>query len=89
MGTAEEEPAGPGNGPRPLKEIVPPRAVLTELARGFLLVHETDRAHAARFAQSFLKEQIGAAPVARPGAVERISTVQRGVAAALRDRPSP
>ncbi len=42
-----------------IREIVPPRAVLTELARGFLLVHETNPARAVRFAETFLKERAG------------------------------
>ena len=43
-----------------LEEVVPPRAVLTELARGFLLVHESNPERARRFAQTFLREQSGA-----------------------------
>jgi hypothetical protein len=39
-----------------LREIVPARAVLTELARGFLLEHQTNPARAVRFAETFLKE---------------------------------
>ncbi len=46
------------------REIVPARAVLTELARGFLLVRELDRDRAVRFAATFLREQ--AEPVAPP-----------------------
>jgi len=42
-----------------IREVVPARAVLTELARGFLLVHETDRAQAVQFATTFLKERAG------------------------------
>jgi len=51
-------------GPEALHEVVPARAVLTELARGFLLVREADRERAIRFAVTFLKER--AEPVARP-----------------------
>jgi hypothetical protein len=39
-----------------LKRVVPGRAVLTELARGFLLVHESNPGRAVRFAETFLKE---------------------------------
>jgi len=39
-----------------LRSIVPGRAVLTELARGFLLVHESNPGRAVRFAAGFLKE---------------------------------
>jgi hypothetical protein len=40
-------------------EIVPARAVLTELARGFLLEHQSNPGHAVRFAEGFLREQAG------------------------------
>jgi len=52
-----------------IHEIVPARAVLTELARGFLLVRENDRARAVRFAATFLRER--AEPVPRPAPVPR------------------
>jgi hypothetical protein len=39
-----------------VEEVVPARAVLTELARGFLLVREKDRERAVRFALTFLRE---------------------------------
>ncbi len=42
-----------------IRAIVPPRAVLTELARGFLLVHASNRERAVRFAETFLREQAG------------------------------
>lgn len=42
-----------------IRAVVPPRAVLTELARGFLLVHESNPERARRFAETFLKEQTG------------------------------
>jgi hypothetical protein len=46
-----------------IAEIVPARAVLTELARGFLMVNAGDPERAKQFASSFLREQVG-----RPGA---------------------
>jgi hypothetical protein len=47
-----------------LRTVVPARAVLTELARGFLLVHESNPGRAVRFAETFLREHAGsAAPV--------------------------
>ncbi len=46
------------------REVVPARAVLTELARGFLLVREVDRERAVRFAATFLREH--AEPTTRP-----------------------
>ncbi|MCI4330170.1 MAG: hypothetical protein L3K01_03975 [Thermoplasmata archaeon] len=74
----------------PLDAVVPPRAVLTELARGFLMVHEVNPESARRFAQTFLKEQAGTPPVP-PKVVpaERLASVRRGVVAALRERGSP
>jgi hypothetical protein len=42
-----------------IRAVVPPRAVLTELARGFLLVHQSNPARAVRFAETFLKEHVG------------------------------
>ena len=72
---------------RPLEEVVPPRAVLTELARGFLLVQQSDPAHAARFARSFLKERMGPTVPDRVVAREQLPNVRRGVAAALREPP--
>jgi len=55
------EPEGSGDAPsgrneRPIREVVPGRAVLTELARGFLLVHESNPGRAVRFAETFLRE---------------------------------
>jgi len=85
MGSSGDRRRGEPPVVRPLPEVVPARAVLTELARGFLLVHQSDPAHAARFARSFLKEQNGG-PSAGPGfAPERVPMVRRGVAAALQD----
>jgi hypothetical protein len=51
---------------RPIREVVPGRAVLTELARGFLLVHESNPDRAVRFAETFLRE------CAAAGSPERI-----------------
>ena len=42
-----------------LREIVPARAVLTELARGFLLAQQSHPERAVRFAETFLKECSG------------------------------
>jgi hypothetical protein len=42
-----------------IDEVVPARAVLTELARGFLLVHQSDPDRALRFATTFLQERAG------------------------------
>jgi hypothetical protein len=59
----------PASAPDPdqeIHEVVPARAVLTELARGFLLVREKDRERAVRFAMTFLRERAGPATPARP-----------------------
>jgi hypothetical protein len=74
-----------------IREVIPARAVLTELARGFLLVRENDRARALRFAVTFLKEQADAprpAPLAYPSA----PWAQRGLGRVSRgavERPDP
>jgi hypothetical protein len=56
-----------------IEEVVPARAVLTELARGFLLVQETDPAQAVRFAVTFLKERAGRTPPTRVESVHRVT----------------
>jgi hypothetical protein len=58
---------------RTLEEVVPARAVLTELARGFLLVHESNPDRARVFAKTFLLEQAGAAPEARAEPVRKVT----------------
>lgn len=67
---------GPAARPRApdekeLLEVVPTRAVLTELARGFLLVRDSNPDGAVRFAATFLRERAGAP---RP---ERVETVPK------------
>ncbi len=47
------------------RAVVPARAVLTELARGFLLVHQSNPDRAVRFAETFLRECTGAVPPSR------------------------
>jgi len=56
-----------------IEEVVPTRAVLTELARGFLLVQNTDRAQAVRFAATFLREQAGRPAPAHVESVHRVT----------------
>jgi len=56
-----------------IEEVVPARAVLTELARGFLLVQQTDPAQAVRFASTFLKERSGRSPPERVESVHRVT----------------
>jgi hypothetical protein len=57
---------------RTLFEVVPAPAVLTELARGFLLLRDSDPDRAVRFAATFLKERSG---VARPERVEAVPKI--------------
>jgi len=72
----------------PLDEIVPPRAVLTELARGFLLSQDADPERAKRFATSFLRERAGPPGPGRIVPMNRRPTVHRGVDA-TRDGTTP
>jgi hypothetical protein len=74
----------------PLDDVVPPRAVLTELARGFLMSQGSDPESARRFAQTFLKEQAGPAPPpSRVVPAERLAYVRRGIVGALREKGPP
>jgi hypothetical protein len=72
----------PSNGETPgsfdeevhqIEEVVPTRAVLTELARGFLLSHESDRDQAVKFATTFLKERAGRCPPTRVESVHNVT----------------
>ena len=58
---------------RSLEEVVPARAVLTELARGFLLVHESNPDRARVFARTFLQEREGAMAEARAEPVRKVT----------------
>ena len=73
--------------PRPLAEIVPARAVLTELARGFLLAQSADPERAKRFASTFLREQTTRPGPGRIVPINRQPAVRRGVDA-FADRDS-
>lgn len=68
---------------RPLAEIVPARAVLTELARGFLLAQDADPERAKRFAASFLRERAGPPGPGRIVPMNRRPTVHRGIDATI------
>ena len=74
-----DEPPAPGS----LEDIVPPRAVLTELARGFLMAQSADPERAKRFASSFLREQSGHPTPGRIVPLNRLPTVRRGIDSAL------
>jgi hypothetical protein len=56
MGSAEPPDVSPDEEIETLRRVVPARAVLTELARGFLLVQQSNPGRAVRFAEGFLKE---------------------------------
>ncbi|HXW66850.1 MAG TPA: hypothetical protein VEL82_03085 [Thermoplasmata archaeon] len=65
MGAAREKADREKTGLEAIREVVPGRAVLTELARGFLLVQESNRERAVQFAATFLRECTGTAPPER------------------------
>ena len=69
----EESPGSFDAEVKAIEEVVPTRAVLTELARGFLLVQDTDRAQAVRFATTFLKECAGRSPPTRVESVRSVT----------------
>jgi hypothetical protein len=62
---------------------IPARAVLTELARGFLLTHDSDPDRASRFAVTFLRERAGRAVPERIIPIRQIATLRRGIAPAV------
>jgi hypothetical protein len=70
-----------------IAEIVPERAVLTELARGFLLMNEADPDRARRFAQTFLREQAGPRAPERAPPPGRFAITRRGFDSSVRDSP--
>ena len=72
-----------------LREVVPPRAVLTELARGFLLVHKTNPARAVRFAETFLREQAGRAPAPHVEPVPKVTLARLSLGRAPRGAVEP
>lgn len=83
------DPRRRGAGELPVEAVVPERAVLTELARGFLLVQGRDPKRAVQFAATFLREQAGPAQSGRIVPPDRMSSVRRGVASALRESRPP
>jgi len=79
-----------------LEAIVPARAVLTELARGFLLVHESNPQRAVRFAETFLREREGLSASFRAEPVPKVTLARlslgrhhRGAVEPVEDEPSP
>lgn len=71
--TSEDQPEGN------VHDVVPARAVLTELARGFLLVRENDRARAVRFAVTFLRERSAPAERALSDPHPTVTPAQRSL----------
>jgi hypothetical protein len=55
------------------EEVVPARAVLTELARGFLLVQKSNPDRARRFAKTFLQEREGSTSELRTVPLRRVT----------------
>ena len=90
MGVPDRRRTGPlPTGPLPfdtgaIAEVVPARAVLTELARGFLLTNAADPERAKRFAATFLREQQGPLPAPRLGPYRLVPTPRRSA-----DPPPP
>ena len=71
---------------------IPARAVLTELARGFLLVRENDRERAVRFAATFLRERSAKLVRTEPVAYPAVPLGQRALGRFPRgavERPDP
>ena len=72
-----------------LHEVIPARAVLTELARGFLLVHESNPTRAAKFATTFLHEFAGGHPDARIESVNHVTVARLGLGRSQRGAVEP
>ena len=72
-----------------IREVVPARAVLTELARGFLLVHESNPSRAARFAETFLREREGRSAEARVAPVPKLTLARLSLGRSYRGAIEP
>ena len=72
-----------------IREVVPARAVLTELARGFLLVHETNPSRAVRFAETFLRERAGRPTEARVAPVAKVTLARLSLGRSYRGAVEP
>lgn len=82
-----EQAVGPDE--RPVEEVVPARAVLTELARGFLLVHESNPTRARQFAETFLRERSGGVPPARVEPVTKVTMARLSLGRSPRGAVEP
>jgi hypothetical protein len=86
--------SGPAGGsPDPerktIREVVPAPAVLTELARGFLLVRDSDPERALRFATTFLRERSGSPRPERVEAVPKITLARLSLGRSPRGAVEP
>jgi hypothetical protein len=77
-GNASSPPPAPADDPDE-ERVVPARAVLTELARGFLLVQESNPARARQFALTFLKEHATPTDVGRAEVGEHVTSARRAL----------
>jgi hypothetical protein len=74
---------------RTVEEVVPARAVLTELARGFLLVHESNPDRARQFAATFLREKSGGVPPVRVESVTKVTMARLALGRSPRGAVEP
>ncbi len=74
---------------RTVEEVVPARAVLTELARGFLLVHESNPDRARQFAATFLREKSGGGPPVRVEPVTKVTMARLALGRSPRGAVEP
>ncbi|MGB6499850.1 MAG: hypothetical protein WBG19_00395 [Thermoplasmata archaeon] len=83
----EHDPTDPER--KGLFEVVPAPAVLTELARGFLLVRDSDPERALRFASTFLRERAGSPRPERVEAVPKITLARLSLGRSPRGAVEP
>jgi hypothetical protein len=77
MSPAEEPNRSSAERLRELREVVPARAVLTELARGFLLMQGSHPDRALQFAATFVRECAGTATPPHSDATRPVSVPAR------------
>lgn len=78
MDRGARRPTPPGTPlTEPLSSVVPSRAVLTELARGFLMLHDSDPGRATRFAATFVREQVAESGPPSVALLPRLPQVRR------------
>jgi hypothetical protein len=89
MGRADSSDERSASTEDELHEVVPARAVLTELARGFLLVRDSSPERAVRFAATFLREQTGASPAPRGEPASSVTIARLALGRAPRGAVEP